>query len=64
MSQLLVRLVDVALRLNGERRSNEGEEGGIEVHGAVRVQRHVHRDQTLKGKGKKRTRLKPPLDGI
>ena len=64
MSQLLVRLVDVALRLNGERRSNEGEESGVEVHGAVRVQRHVHRDQTLKGKGEEEKRLKPPSDGL
>ena len=53
MSQLLVRLVDVALRLNGERRTNEGKQSCVEVHGAVRVQRHVHRDETLKGNGKK-----------
>ena len=60
MSQLLVRLVNVALRLNGERGTNEGEESGVEVHRSVRIKGHVHRNQTLKGNGGKKKR--PPLE--
>ena len=53
-AQLLVGLVDVALRLDLQRGSNQGKQRGVEHHRAVAVQGHVHAHQALKhtpGKG-------------
>ena len=46
-AQPLVGLVNVALGLDGERGAHEGEERRVEVDGAVRIERHVHRDEAL-----------------
>ena len=47
LPQVLVRLVQPALHLDVQRRADEGEEGRLELDGAVVVERHVHRDQPL-----------------
>ena len=49
-TQLLVGLVNVALRLDFEGGAHQREEGGIEHHCAVTVQGHVHAHQTLNRK--------------
>ena len=46
-AQPLVGLVNVALGLDGEGGAHEGEERRVEVDGAVRIERHVHRDEAL-----------------
>jgi len=48
MSQLLIGLVYVALRLNGQRRPDEGEQGRVKIDGAIGIEGHIHRYQTLK----------------
>ena len=46
-TQLLVGLVDVALCLDLQGGSNQGEQGGVEHDGAIAVEGHVHADQSL-----------------
>ena len=50
ISEFVVRLINVALGLDRERRPHEGEQGRVEVHGPVRVERHVHGNEALKTK--------------
>lgn len=42
-----VRVVDIALRLDSQRCPHDGEQRRVEQNGAVAVQRHVHRDESL-----------------
>lgn len=46
--ELGVRVVNVALCLDLQRRPHDGEQRRVEQDGAVAVQRHVHRDESLK----------------
>lgn len=46
-SELGVRVVDVALRLDPQRGSHDGEQRRVKQHGAVAVQWHIHRDESL-----------------
>ena len=48
MSKLLIGLVNVTLGFNRQGGADKSKERGIEINRAVRIERHVHWDQTLK----------------
>lgn len=45
--ELGIRVVDITLRLDSQRRPHDGEQRRVEQDGAVAVQRHVHRHESL-----------------
>ena len=45
--KLLIGLINVTLSFNGKGCSYKGKQGGIEINGTIRIQRHVHRDEAL-----------------
>ena len=47
MTKFFIGLVNIALREDVEGGADQSKEGGVEVDGAVRIQRHVHGDKTL-----------------